>query len=120
MAAGEDHAEQVVVRVRVAVAFLGVLGYEDGEGELLLTDLGPPKPVDGLPPCRGGQPAAAVRRHLAVTPVLDGLDERVLHRVFGQADVAEACREGGPDQAGLVAVDAFELVGLEHGPVSRR
>ena len=94
-----------------------VLRGSGQQGELFLADPGAPEPVDGLAAGRGGQPAAAVRRHVAA-PVLEGLDERVLHGVLGQADVAQPRGERGPDPAGLLAVGPLKLNWyLVHAPV---
>jgi hypothetical protein len=87
VAAGEHHAQQLVVFGVGAVPGVGHGGGE--QRELLLAGPGPAQPVDGLAARRGGQPAAAVGRDLAVPPVLDGLDEGVLNGVFGQAHIAE-------------------------------
>jgi hypothetical protein len=112
MAAGEDHAEQVVISAVGVdpVAVVAVLAGHGGreQGQLLLPGPGPAQPVDGLAAGGGGQPAAAVGREFAVPPVLDGLDERILDGVFGQAYVAEPRGERGPDPGRLLLVDPLE------------
>ena len=66
------------------------------------------QPVQRLAAGRGRQPAARVRGDAVARPVLDRLDERVLHRVLGQADVAGTRGEGGPDPGRFIPVGALK------------
>jgi len=115
VAAGEDHAKELVVSgpAPVGAAPVGlVLAAGRGRREqcqLLLPDPGPAQPVDGLAAGGGRQPAGIVGRLLAVAPVLDRLEESVLHRVGGEADVADPSGEGGGNPRGLQPVDLLEL-----------
>jgi hypothetical protein len=114
MAAGEDHAEQLVVGLTFLAGLGAGAGDERGggrreQGQLLLAGLGPAQPVDRLAAGRGGQPAAGVGRDMPVPPVLDGLDERVLHGVGGEPHVADPCGERGGDPRRLGPVDPLEL-----------
>ena len=106
MAAGEDHAEQLVVG-RLGLG-AGIGGGRRQQGQLLLAGPGPAQPVDRLAPGGGGQPAARVGRR-RVPPVLEGLDERVLDGVGGQPDVADPRGQRGGDPGRFGPVDPLEL-----------
>jgi hypothetical protein len=104
--AGEDHAEQLVVGAFGAFGALGAIGVR-GRGEqreLVLAGAGAAQPVDGLATGGSGQPAARIRRDLAVPPVLEGLDEGILDGVGGEADVTDpgGQRGGNPGCFGPV------------------
>jgi len=101
MATREYHAEQLIV-----VRFIWLFRRNGEKGQLFLANPGAPEPVDSLTAGRGGQPAPGVGRDVAL-PVLEGLDERVLHRVLGQPDVAEPRGQRRADPAGLVPVGPF-------------
>ena len=138
--AGEDQAQQLVVGLPVgspavgavalglgvAMALAGRRGRAigagrrvgDGEqGQLALAEPVPAEPVEGLAAGGGGQPAARVGGHAVARPVLDRLDERVLHRVLGQAEVPGPRGQRGPDPGRLLPVCALERFrGRLHGP----
>ena len=135
VAAGERQAEQFVVgppvrspvvRPSAAAPCAGRRPVGSGQAHasvaassasLSLADLVAAEPVKGLAAGGGRQPAAGVGGHPVARPVLDRLDERVLHRVLGQADVAGARGEGGPDPGRLLPVGALKrLPSRVHAP----
>ncbi len=114
------------VAVPAAVALAGRRGRAVGagrrvgdreQGQLALADPVPAEPVEGLAAGGGGQPAARVGGHAVARPVLDRLDERVLHGVLGQAEVPGPRGQRGPDPGRLLPVCALERFrGRLHGP----
>ena len=132
VAAGEGQAQQLIVGLPVrspASAALpgsgrprpgrpGTRGsVTASSASLRRTDLVAAEPVEGLAAGGGGQPAAGVGGDPVARPVLDRLDERVLHRVLGQADVAGARGQGGPDPGRLLLVGALKRLRCRvHGP----
>ena len=125
VAAGEHQAQQLVVgpqvgsagvsrvglaargRDRQAVRAGGRVGDRE-QSQLALADLVAAEPVECLAAGRRGQPAARVGRHPVARPVHHRLDERVLHRVLGQADVPGTRGERGPDLGRLLPVRPLE------------
>ncbi len=126
MAARENQAKQLVglvlaapglklVRPAGAVARTRPLPLGDGQQrQLLLPDAIPAEPVNRFTPGGGGQPAARVRRHALGAPVIECLDEGVLHQLLGQTDVAEPHSQHGPDLGGLLPVDLLKLARTVH------
>ena len=69
-----------------------------------------PDSVDCPVACRGDDPRAGVRRCPLDRPVLCSPDERVLHRVLGEIEVAEDAAEDRDATRTFVAVGAGEVV----------
>src|SRR5215469_17836641 len=127
MAAGEGQAEQLIRVVRViaagppwrlprAAARFWRVG-DRKQRQLRLAGPVAAEPVNCLSPGGGGQPAAGVRREALAGPVLECLDERVLHQFFGQADIAEPGCQHGPDPDSLLPVNLLKFGGIVHTPL---
>ena len=108
VAAGEDQREPLVGQ-GVHVVLLGRLGPREQLG-LSLERPGAADPVDRRIPRDGLDPGPRPSRDPAPGPRLEGLCERVLHRVLGELEVAEDADQGREDAAPLVPEDALELV----------
>jgi hypothetical protein len=74
----------------------------------------PAEPVNCLAPCRRRDPAAGIRGHALGAPVLKRLDERVLHELLGQPDIAQPGGQPGQDPGARLAVGPLQLAGLVH------
>ena len=114
MAAGEDEAQPIVLDagVRGAVdrpppAIFGrgqvgrLVGVERAGGA-------PAQQVEGAVACDRGQPGRRRRRQAFGRPDLEGLGEGVLHRVFGELEVAEAADQAGQQARPFGAADAID------------
>src|SRR5262249_62182495 len=67
-----------------------------------------------LAPGGGAQPPARVRSPAVVSPVLQCLDERVLHGLSREGDVARARGQRRPDPRGFPPVRALQLRSVVH------
>jgi len=77
----------------------------------------PPEPVDGLVAGGRDDPTARIRRHTGHRPALEGDDEGLLHRLFGEVDVTEEADQGGHGPAELQPERLFNArhrCGLSH------
>src|ERR671915_257191 len=117
MAAGEDHAQLVVLQcghVEVDVVAHGLM-REIGSmcgGHAVLTE-----PVERLAPRCGGEPGARTVRHAAAVPLDCRGDERVLDGVLGEREVAaEPARDGGEHSGPLVAERLLERPHVSSSP----
>jgi hypothetical protein len=132
VAAGEDQP-QAVVGDRGRLVHLGLLGGCFVDPHQLGEALGPAvgrlsaaDPVDRLAPRRRRQPGAWAGRDAVATPGRERRLERVLHRVFGQGEVADLADQRRQHGAALLAEGGRRGdVGLDaaaraHGASARR
>ena len=109
MAAGEQHRQLVVLQRGVVVLELGAHRHvrRVGGGHPVVAQA-----VERLAPRRRRQPRAGALGSAAAVPVDRRGDERVLHDVLGQREVAvEPARDGGQHGGALVAVRPLERAG---------
>ena len=111
MAAGEEHAQLVVGVQRGALEVgFGVVAHGRGEvggaggGDAVMAQA-----VERPAPRGGGQPGAGAVGHTAAVPLDRRGDERVLHDVLREREIAvQPPADGGQDGGALVAEGALE------------
>ena len=109
MAAGEDQAQRVVADLLAFVPARGTVGNGlDAIGDVALERLeagASPDAVDRLEAAGRDQPRHRIRGNAVARPLLDGGLERVLHRLFGEIEVAEQADQGRQDLARVAPVE---------------
>src|SRR5206468_6218357 len=83
--------------------------------ELFLVALLAPQAVDALTARRGHEPRARVLGDALARPVFEGGDERVLHALLREIEVAEALRQRRGEPAGLLVEDRGHRVARDFG-----
>jgi len=116
MAAREDQLESLVGNHCVIVA--GKLLDPSEQLRLARERLLAPDPVDRAVACRRHDPGAGVRRHAVTRPALGSDEERVLHRVLGEIEIAENAAEDCDATCTLVAVGTGEVVYSRYSELS--
>jgi len=112
MAAGEEQAQTFVGH-----AFVGLRGGQFGVAELLvrLQRCGlvcahalMAQAIDDASPGHHREPGCRAPRHAVARPALERCRNRVLERILGEVEVAEAGDERGQHEAGLPSHDLVE------------
>ncbi len=116
MAAREDQLESLVGNHCVLVA--GKLLDPSEQLRLACERLLAPDPVDRAVARRRHDPGAGVRRHAVTRPALGSDEERVLHRVLGEIEIAENAAEDCDATCTLVAVGTGEVVYSRYSELS--
>ena len=108
VAAGEQEGEPVVGG-RYAVISLARRGLGEQLGRPLASASGAEQ-VHGVALSGGGQPGARPVRRTVAAPARQCLDDRALHRLLGDVEVAEAAVQGGHQPARLLADRAGQQI----------
>lgn len=104
MAASEYEAKLVVVHDLYLSWFVGWHEVE-GLGLPLVSQRFPTQPVDCAVLGRGDDPTGRAGWYPRARPAADRFDERLLHSLFGDVDVAESPNQGGDGPARLLTKD---------------
>ncbi len=109
MAAGEDQAQRVVADLLAFVPARAAVGDgRDPIGDVAFERIeagAPPDAVDRLEAPGRDQPWHRIRGNAVARPLLDGGLERVLHRLFGEIEIAEQADQRREDLARVAAIE---------------
>ncbi len=110
VAAGEDQAQAVILHILDAPVVLFQLLQLAEQRRLGSRETRPSaQGIDRLEAADRHQPGPGVVGHASVLPALDGHEEGLVQRLFGQVEIPQQADQGGEDPPRLLAVDQRHL-----------